>query len=160
MKKLQLSAIGLACCAFTAFAQEETVFTANDYLTANKKTDVTIMFNTQSEGVKTPVVWGLDTAWPSEDNIRRGTAFIGKEQLGVGRVSFQPSDLIDENGELSSSQKKDLDNRLRLIGLSGVKDIALNSDHEVLCDGDDDTEEWKKKAAQHRKNYVGKPKEL
>ena len=159
MKKLQLSAIGLACCAFTAFAQEETVFTANDYLTANKKTDVTIMFNTQSEGVKTPVVWGLDTAWPSEDNIRRGTAFIGKEQLGVGRVSFQPSDLIDENGELSSSQKKDLDNRLRLIGLSGVKDIALNSDHEVLCDGDDDTEEWKKKAAQHRKNYVGKPKE-
>ena len=159
MKKFQLSAIGLACCAFTAFAQEVTVSTANDYLTANKKTDVTILFNTQSEGVKTPVIWGLDTAWPSEDNVRRGTNHIGKEHLGVGRVSFQPSDLIGEDGQLSNEQKRKLDERLRYIAISGVKDIALNSDHEVLCDGDDDTEEWKKKAAQHRKNYVGKPAE-
>ena len=159
MKKFQLSAIGLACCAFTAFAQEVTVSTANDYLTANKKTDVTILFNTQSEGVKTPVIWGLDTAWPSEDNVRRGTNHIGKEHLGVGRVSFQPSDLIGEDGQLSNEQKRRLDERLRYIAISGVKDIALNSDHEVLCDGDDDTEEWKKKAAQHRKNYVGKPAE-
>lgn len=159
MKKFQLSAIGLACCAFTAFAQEVTVSTANDYLTANKKTDVTILFNTQSEGVKTPVIWGLDTAWPSEDNVRRGTNHIGKEHLGVGRVSFQPSDLIGEDGQLSSEQKRRLDERLRYIAISGVKDIALNSDHEVLCDGEDDTEEWKKKAAQHRKNYVGKPAE-
>lgn len=159
MKKFQLSAIGLACCAFTAFAQEVTVSTANDYLTANKKTDVTILFNTQSEGVKTPVIWGLDTAWPSEDNVRRGTNHIGKEHLGVGRVSFQPSDLIGEDGQLSNEQKRKLDERLRYIAISGVKDIALNSDHEVLCDGEDDTEEWKKKAAQHRKNYVGKPAE-
>ena len=159
MKKFQLSAIGLACCAFTAFAQEVTVSTANDYLTANKKTDVTILFNTQSEGVKTPVIWGLDTAWPSEDNVRRGTNHIGKEHLGVGRVSFQPSDLIGEDGQLSNEQKRRLDERLRYIAISGVKDIALNSDHEVLCDGEDDTEEWKKKAAQHRKNYVGKPAE-
>ena len=159
MKKFQLSAIGLACCAFTTFAQEVTVSTANDYLTANKKTDVTILFNTQSEGVKTPVIWGLDTAWPSEDNVRRGTNHIGKEHLGVGRVSFQPSDLIGEDGQLSNEQKRRLDERLRYIAISGVKDIALNSDHEVLCDGEDDTEEWKKKAAQHRKNYVGKPAE-
>ena len=159
MKKFQLSAIGLACCAFTAFAQEVTVSSANDYLTANKKTDVTILFNTQSEGVKTPVIWGLDTAWPSEDNVRRGTNHIGKEHLGVGRVSFQPSDLIGEDGQLSNEQKRRLDERLRYIAISGVKDIALNSDHEVLCDGEDDTEEWKKKAAQHRKNYVGKPAE-
>lgn len=159
MKKFQLSVIGLACCAFTTFAQEVTVSTANDYLTANKKTDVTILFNTQSEGVKTPVIWGLDTAWPSEDNVRRGTNHIGKEHLGVGRVSFQPSDLIGEDGQLSNEQKRRLDERLRYIAISGVKDIALNSDHEVLCDGEDDTEEWKKKAAQHRKNYVGKPAE-
>lgn len=150
MKRLLLSAISMLNIALASQAQESTP-TANDYLQANKKTDATLLFSTTDEGVKTPVLWGLDTAWPSEDNVRRGTNHIGKEYLGTGRVSFQPSDLIDENGELSAAQKKDLNNRLRIIALSGVKDIALNSDHEVLCSYDN--------AEQHRKNYVGKPAE-
>ena len=150
MKRLLLSAISMLSIALASQAQESTP-TANDYLQANKKTDATLLFSTTDEGVKTPVLWGLDTAWPSEDNVRRGTNHIGKEYLGTGRVSFQPSDLIDENGELSAAQKKDLNNRLRIIALSGVKDIALNSDHEVLCSYDN--------AEQHRKNYVGKPAE-
>ena len=143
-----------------AHAQDATqIASANDYLTAKKRTDVTILFNTNDEGVKTPVLWGLDTAWPDEWNIVRGTTFIGKDQLGTGRVSFQPSDLI-VNGELSADQKRDLDKRLQLMAKTGVKDIALNSDHEVLCAyGEDDTEEWKAEAAEHRKNYVGKPEE-
>lgn len=161
MKKHLLSAIALLSATCIATAQESVVTTAsaNDYIKANKKTDATIVFNTQAEGVKTPVIWGLDTAWPSEDNVRRGTNHIGKEYLGVGRVSFQPSDLVDENGELSSDQKRALNERLRYIAISGVKDIALNSDHEVLCYGDDDTEAWKNEAKQHQKNYVGKPAE-
>lgn len=155
----------LLCCmlavATISQAQESmpSIASANDYLVANQKTNVTILFNTNDEGVKTPVLWGLDTAWPSEDNVRRGTNHIGKEYLGTGRVSFQPSDLVDENGELSASQKSALNNRLRIIALSGVKNIALNCDHEVLCSYEDDTEDWVKKAAQHRKNYVGKPAE-
>ena len=161
MKKHILYAMCLLGTATFSYAQESTgsVASASDYLVANQKTDVTILFDTDSEGVKTPVLWGLDTAWPSEDNVRRGTNHIGKEYLGTGRVSFQPSDLVDENGELSASQKSDLNNRLRIIGLSGVKDIALNCDHEVLCSYEDDTEAWVKKAAQHRANYVGKPAE-
>lgn len=155
------------CTATFVHAQNSTPTTsANDYINANKKTDVTILFNTNDEGVKTPVLWGLDTAWPDEGNILRGTSFIGKEQLGVGRVSFQPSDLIGDEGQLSEEQKKALDERLRLMALTGVKDIALNSDHEVLCDNEEKNfesteawEEWKKKAAQHRSNYVGKPAE-
>lgn len=152
--------LSMLCIALTTRAQYNTPATANDYLIANKKTDATLVFNTGNEGVKTPVVWGLDTAWPSEDNMRRGISFIGKEQLGVARVSFQPSDLIDENGELSAEQKRDLIQRLNLVALSGVKDIALNCDHEVLCAyGDNVTEAWEKEAAEHRANYVGKPAE-
>ena len=108
MKKKFLYGIGLLCATLTAHAQSSAVASANDYLKANKKTDATVLFSTDAEGVKTPVVWGLDTAWPSEDNMRRGVAFIGKGQLAVARVSFQPSDLIDANGDLSSEQKKDL----------------------------------------------------
>ena len=159
--------IALCCIALQAQAQDATqTASASDYLKANKQTDATLVFNTNDGGVKTPVVWGLDTAWPDEWNIIRGTTFIGKEQLGTGRVSFQPSDLIGEDGQLSEDQKKDLDNRLRLIGLSGVKNIALNCDHEVLCDNEEQNfesteawEAWKVKAAQHRKNYKGKPAE-
>ena len=159
--------IAATCAAPTVYAQDEGhMASANDYLNANKKTDATIIFNTSAEGIKTPVLWGLDTAWPDEANILRGVSFIGKEQLGVGRVSFQASDLIGEDGQLSEDQKRDLDKRLRLMSLTGVKDIALNSDHEVLCDGEEKNyasteawEEWKEKAAQHRKNYVGKPAE-
>ena len=151
--------LGMWCLTLATMAQDVSVASANDGLVANKRTDVTVLFDAASAGVKTPVVWGLDTAWPSEDNMRRGVTFIGKEQLGTGRVSFQPSDLVDEKGELSNAQKTALSNRLRLMAMSGVKDIALNCDHEVLCDGEDSTEDWKKKAAQHRKNYVGKPAE-
>ena len=157
MKKHLVPCIALFCIALQTNAQETTqTASANDYLDANKKTDATLVFNTNDEGVKTPGRWGLDTAWPDEWNMRRGTTFIGKDNLGVCRVSFQPSDLIGDDGQLSAEQKADLDNRLRLVGFSGVKDLALNCDHEVLCDGDDDTEEWKQKAAQHRKNYKGR----
>ena len=167
MKKHLAPYIALFCIALQTNAQETTqTASANDYLKANKRTDATLVFNTNDEGVKTPVLWGLDTAWPDEWNIRRGTSFIGKDQLGVCRVSFQPSDLIGEDGQLSEEQKADLDERLRLVGFTGVKDLALNCDHEVLCDNEEQNfeskeawEEWKAKAAQHRKNYKGKPAE-
>ena len=160
MKRHSLPYIATSIIAlFTHIQSAAQVASANDYLTANKRTDVTMFFNTNDKGVDTPVLWGLDTAWPDEWNIVRGTNFIGREQLGTGRVSFQPSDLI-VNGELSEDQKKDLDERLNLMSKTGVKNIALNSDHEVLCAyGEDDTEEWKAEAAEHRKNYVGKPEE-
>ena len=160
MKKHLLLCTAMFCTTLSTHAQDATqVASANDYLTANKRTDVTILFNTNDKGVKTPVLWGLDTAWPDEWNIVRGTTFIGKEQLGTGRVSFQPSDLI-VNGELSADQKKDLDRRLQLMAKTGVKDIALNSDHEVLCAyGENVTQAQKDEADEHRKNYVGKPEE-
>ena len=166
-KRFVLACISAVCATTAVYAQDKGhTVSANDYLNANKSTDATVLFNTSSEGVKTPVLWGLDTAWPDEANILRGINFIGKSQLGVGRVSFQASDLIGDDGQLSESQKEALERRLKLISLTGVKDIALNSDHEVLCDGEEKNyatteawEEWKAKAAQHRKNYVGKPAE-
>lgn len=79
-----------------------------------------------------PVLWGMDTAWDSEDNVRRGTNYIGKDIMGTGRVSFQPSDLVDANGNLSTAQQRTLQSRLNHIALSGTKNININCDHEVL----------------------------
>ncbi len=79
-----------------------------------------------------PLNWGLDTAWDSEDNVTRGTNHIGKDVLNIGRVSFQPSDLVDADGNLSAAQRAALQSRLNHIAISGVKDIVLNCDHEAL----------------------------
>ena len=90
-----------------------------------------------------PIKWGMDVAWDNEDNVRRGTNYIGKDVMATGRISFQPSDLVDENGNLSVAQQNALQARLDHISLSGVRDVILNCDHEKL----------------NKDNYYGKPEE-
>ena len=124
-----------------ANAQEE-IATSSQQLTVTTTVATAVPYSVDDAGEQFPVIWGLDTAWPDEWNMRRGTAFIGSENLGTARASFQPNDLIT-NGELSASQKAALDKRLNLIRYSGVTSIALNCDHEVL----------------NKANYVGKPAE-
>ncbi len=85
----------------------------------------------------------MDTAWDSKDNVTRGTNFIGTDVLNIGRVSFQPSDLVDANGNLSAKQQSALQSRLNHIYISGVRNIILNCDHEAL----------------NKTNYYGKPTE-
>lgn len=143
--------------AMTATAQEE-IATSSQYMTASPTNATSVTYSIDDPGKQYPIIWGLDTAWPDEWNMRRGTAFIGTENLGTARVSFQPSDLI-VNGQLSSAQQRALDNRLRLVAYSGVKNIALNCDHEVLMTPENPTEAQKTQYAQHRVNYVGKPAE-
>lgn len=90
-----------------------------------------------------PIAWGMDTAWDSEDNVIRGTNYIGTDVMRTGRVSFQPSDLVDENGNLSAAQQAALLSRLTHIKISGVNEVILNCDHEAL----------------NSENYYGKPEE-
>jgi len=90
-----------------------------------------------------PILWGMDTAWDSEDNVTRGTNYIGYDALNIGRVSFQPSDLVSETGELSTAQQAALQSRLNHIAISRVRKVILNCDHEAL----------------NKTNYYGKPTE-
>ena len=77
--------------------------------------------------------FGMDTAWDSEGNVRRGTLFIGNDHLSTGRISFQPDYFVDENGELTESQKSALRSRINHIKLSGVTDVQMNCDHEAMA---------------------------
>lgn len=138
-----MAALATIATVPTMAQEAQTIPTASDNMVAPAKTDGHLIFSTTDEGKKLPIVWGLDTAWPSQDNMTRGVAFIGKDCLGTARASFQPSDLVDENGELSTQQKRALNNRLNIIRTSGVKDIVLNCDHEAL----------------NSANYYGKPAE-
>lgn len=117
------------------------------FLKAYEKTAVLMPFSVSAlpdvAGDATKVSWGMDTAWDSADNVTRGTNYIGKDVMATGRISFQPSYLVDENGELSSTQKSYLQSRLNHIAISGVRNVILNCDHEAL----------------NKANYVGKPYE-
>ncbi len=102
---------------------------AADWLVAHPRPDRTVHYNLSDSGVPTPIIWGLDTAWPSEENIRRGVAFMGSERISVVRASFQPT-LPLINDDLQTEQVNWLNTRLNLVNLTGTHTkIALNCDH-------------------------------
>ena len=74
------------------------------WLKAFPKSDAQVNYQYDGTGTEYKVSWGMDTAWDWDYNVRRGTNHIGKENLSTGRISFQPSDLVDESGNLSSAQ--------------------------------------------------------
>lgn len=51
--------------------------------------DHTIVFSTSDPGVNRAITnWGLDTCWPSFDNMRRGLIFMGTNNVTIVRVGF------------------------------------------------------------------------
>ncbi len=149
MKSIKLLAGFIISQALTnnIFAQ-----TGTDYLNAYKISNCTIAFDVEGEGQPFNVKWGMDTAWDWDFNVNRGVAHIGKGNFETGRISFQPNDLVKDNGDgtytLSTRQQNALRNRCNLIKLTGTKYVNINCDHEALFKNDDFT---------GRTNYQGKP---
>lgn len=126
MKKTLITALSL-----TTFIVAAAQTPASHTFVPSKKTDNTLFFSTSDKGTNMPILWGLDTAWPSEENIRRGVRFIGAENIGVARVSFQPWDFMGAETTLTERLENNLRERLRLvsyIGAPGEVDLALNND--------------------------------
>ena len=94
---------------------------------------VALPYQYDAEGIRQTAHFGMDTAWDDEGNVRRGTLFIGNDHLSTGRISFQPNYFVDENGELTESQKSALRSRINHIKLSGVTDVQMNCDHEAMA---------------------------
>ena len=103
---------------------------ASDNLVAQPIPDRTILFDVTDTGVSKPAIWGLDLAWLSEVNIRRGIAFMGKERVGIVRSSFTPTAPL-VNGALQSNELNTLNSRLSIINkwLGPGTHVALNDDN-------------------------------
>jgi hypothetical protein len=115
--------------AFSAAQAQTPTPSASSTLTTQALSSRTVSFGVGATGITKPVSWGLDAAWPSITNIRRGKAFMG--QVDIARVSFQPtSPLI--NGDLQQRQIDDLTYRLWLAGITGASSLTLNSDHPYV----------------------------
>lgn len=98
-------------------------------ITAQPVTDRIVPFKLSEPGIVRDVEWGADEAWMHEQNLRRCVLFMGKDNVSIVRVSFQPTYPL-VNGDLQEAQKTDLEERLRLLGFT-KKDVklTLNCDH-------------------------------
>ena len=94
-------------------------------MTAQPKADVTVPFRVTDEGVATPIEWGLDLAWLSEDNVRRGILFAGKDIIDIIRTSFMPTASVAE-GQLSNAQIRKVRERANIIKKYAKEGVALN----------------------------------
>lgn len=121
MNKKQIISTVVALMAGTwCMAQPLVPVTADRYLIF-KTTDKGI----QHEGIK----WGLDTAWDDEGNIKRGIAFMGKENVDVIRVSFQPTYALIGDTALTRDQLNAVNSRIRHAKLAGTPELIINDDH-------------------------------
>ncbi|MBQ6433177.1 MAG: RICIN domain-containing protein [Bacteroidaceae bacterium] len=92
----------------------------------------TVPFRIDDPGIKLPdITWGLDQAWIDEGNMRRGLNFAGADLIDIVRLSFQTTDAVGEDLQLSSSQKQTLDRRIAMAKLAGAITVNINSDQEA-----------------------------
>ncbi|MBQ8676145.1 MAG: RICIN domain-containing protein [Bacteroidaceae bacterium] len=120
---LRLFITSLFHCFFFTTLSAQQLFTphaADRYLPFSTR-DVGI----RHEGIK----WGLDTAWDNEQNVRRSIAFMGKENVEVVRVSFQPTHALVNDETLTDEQLKAVNSRIRHAKLAGTPELIINSDH-------------------------------
>lgn len=98
-----------------------------------KAQDRTVKFNVKGAGVSKPIIWGLDLAWRSEENVRRGIAFMGADRVDVIRSSFVPTDPL-VNGQLRGDALAWTIERLNIIDtlLGSNTQVVLNSDHPSI----------------------------
>lgn len=105
----------------------QTVSTSNFFI-AQPISDHTLYYSVSDTGTSKPIIWGLDLAWLSEANIRRGIAYMGLDKIDVVRASFTPTDSLINN-DLQSSELTTLNQRLALIDLlDSHTSVMLNDD--------------------------------
>ncbi|MDO7848472.1 RICIN domain-containing protein [Hymenobacter sp. M29] len=120
-------ALLLGCVLAVAQAQAQTTSTSSN-LVAQPIPDRTVPFSLSAAGTAKPMLWGLDTAWPDDNNMLRGIAFMGPSKINLVRLSFQPTYPL-VNGDLQQPQIDDLNNRMRLLNFNGAStQVTMNCD--------------------------------
>ncbi len=87
--------------------------------------DRSVIFDTSAAGVtKSIASWGLDTAWLSSDNVRRGVRFMGAPQVDVIRFSFT-GDWPLVSGALGTSALAEFNDRMNIVNAYTDSHTAL-----------------------------------
>ncbi len=132
LKLLLLSAVG---CQFPSLYSHAQRVSCASFLNPQPKADVTVPFRVADAGTPTPIEWGLDLAWLSEDNVRTGVLYAGRDLIDIIRLSFQPTAGV-ENGTWSADQQNDLRKRADIARkwLKPNVGVYVNDDHKSVDD--------------------------
>ncbi len=96
--------------------------------------DRIVLFATEEAGESKAIPnWGLDTAWYSEENVRRGAIFMGADRVDVVRISFTPTAAL-VNGDLQSDEIAILNNRLAWVDrwANASTTVCINEDSPTV----------------------------
>ena len=131
------------CLLSLGQATAQTTPSGSDYLVARPIPAKTLFYDYNATGTLMPKIkWGLDLAWCSEDNMKKGRNYLNlfNQNVGIVRLSFQPHWALSNNalsaphinGELNEDGTYitiGLAERLRVLRLLGTKpEIFLNCD--------------------------------
>ena len=136
MSRHRLFLIAVAALfAATASAQDDVRSSSSLYLPAYKKADVSIAFDTRGEGKRFQPTWGLDQAWISEQNLKKGINHMGKENVGIGRSAFRTTKALINDSALASDQITRLRQRANIFNqVSATLPLVLTADQEAGSD--------------------------
>ncbi|GAA4306843.1 LamG-like jellyroll fold domain-containing protein [Aestuariibaculum suncheonense] len=131
MKKGNLLLIFVLLCVFKSKISVAQIASTSYHLKAQPIYDRSVIFDVNGTGVSKPIIWGLDLAWLSEGNIRRGIAFMDKENVGVIRSSFMPTNPLLNDQELQGDALTNTNLRINIIKkhIGSGANVVLNSDH-------------------------------
>lgn len=135
MKKSFTSVILLIFIAICVPQLSAQISSSSSNLVAQPIPDRTVYFNLSDTGIAMPITWGLDLAWLSETNIRRGISFMGKERVDIVRSSFIPTSPIHD-GKLQGEALTNTNLRMNIIQNNFGTDmqVVLNCDHPSVDD--------------------------
>ena len=108
---------------------------SGDYLVASSPANAPVAFDVTAEGKRFHPTWGLDQAWISEQNLRKGINHMGKENIGIGRSTFRMTKPLVNDSVLASDQTNYLKRRNNMFNIvSDTLPLVLTADQEAGVD--------------------------
>ena len=101
-----------------------------------EKADVTVPFDLSQTGYRFNPTWGLDQAWISEQNLRKGVNHMGKENVGIGRSAYRFTHPLVNDSALASDVITKMRERSNIFNIVDKKlPIVFTADQEAgTCD--------------------------
>ncbi len=117
------------------YAQDERIASTSSSLTPSAPTGKVVSFSIKAEGKRFSPLWGLDQAWISEQNFRKGLNHMGRENVGIGRSCFRTTKALTNDTDLQADQTNALNQRNRIFNiLSDTLPLVLTCDQEAGVD--------------------------
>ena len=126
-----LSSLFLTPC----MAQENRIASSSDFLKPTAPVQNVVTFSIDGEGKRFYPIWGMDQAWISEQNLRKGINHMGKENIGIGRSAFRMTKPLVNDQTLANDQINYLRRRNNIFNIvSDTLPLVLTADQEAGVD--------------------------